>query len=141
MVIETINVLQKKCIRLINFSPFNCHTISLFAENHILKLEDSITANKLKLALDFKTNNIPSDLMNMFTYSSDVHSHNTRNAANHGFHVPRVCSTNFGINTLKYSVPITWNKFILTNPQICNFNHPFQLKSFLNKLFISQYKL
>ena len=35
-----INVLQKKCLRIINFAPFNRHSSPLFATNNLLKFED-----------------------------------------------------------------------------------------------------
>ena len=114
--IDTINILQKKCVRLMNFAPYNSHTITLFADNEILKLEDIITANKLKLGFDFKTNSLPEDLLNMFQFSCDVHKHKTRSVANDGLFVPSVKSTTYGINTLKYSVPVTWNSFSMLNP-------------------------
>ena len=61
-----ISILQKKCIRLINFTQYNSHTSTLFAMDNLLKFEDIITANKLKLALDFKLKALPDELCNLF---------------------------------------------------------------------------
>ena len=49
--IDQITILQKKCIRLINFTQYNSHTSTLFATDKLLKFEDIITSNKLKLGV------------------------------------------------------------------------------------------
>ena len=73
--LDTINVLQKKCIRSIKFAPYNSHTTPLFAETKLLKFEDMIIATKLKFAFDFKTGDLPDDLKGMFQFSNGVHSY------------------------------------------------------------------
>ena len=52
--INSINVLQKKCLRIMNFSPYNSHTNKLFKLDKILKVEDLIRMEQLKLAYQFK---------------------------------------------------------------------------------------
>ena len=103
--LDLINILQKKSMRIINFAPYNSHTISLFVDNGLLKLDDIITCNKIKLAFDFKNNALPVDLNELFKYCHDVHSYPTRTAFKEGFVVPMIKSTTYGINTLIYSVP------------------------------------
>ena len=108
--LDLINILQKKSMRIINFAPYNSHTISLFVDNSLLKLDDIITCNKIKLAFDFKNNALPVD-HELFKYCHDVHSYPTHTAFKEGFFVPMIKSTTYGINTLRYSVPVVWNKF------------------------------
>ena len=57
--LDCITILQKKCIRLTNFSQYNTHTpppppTPLFVKDKLLTFLDIITSNKLKLAFDFK---------------------------------------------------------------------------------------
>ena len=126
-------------MRVINFAPYNSHTISLFVDNGLLKLDDIITC-KIKLAFDFKNNALPVDLNELFKYCHDVHSYPTRTAFKEGFFVPMIKSTTYGINTLRYSVPVVWNKFSNLNNQLSNIKTTLQLKKLLKTHFIAQYK-
>ena len=55
--LDTIIILQNKCMRIINFAPFNSHTNNMFLDNKLLKFEDLIKLEQLKLILDFKNKN------------------------------------------------------------------------------------
>ena len=134
-----ISILQKKCIRLINFTQHNSHTSTLFAMDNLLKFENIITSNKLKLALDFKLKALPHELCNLFRLNSTVHSYCTRSVTKVGFFVPAINSTSNGINTLKYSLPVTWNNFSISNPKLGEMKHSPQLKKFLKDHFIALY--
>ena len=122
-----ISIIQKKCIRLINFTQYNSHTSTLFAMDNLLKFEDIITSNKLKLALDFKLKALSDELCNLFRLNSTVHSYCTRSVTKEGFFVPAINSTSNGINPLKYSVPVTWNNFSISNPKLCEMKYSPQL--------------
>ena len=117
--IDIINILQKNSIRLINFAPFNSHTLTLFNDDELLKFEDIITINKLKFAFDFINNKLPDDFCDMFQFGKDIHDHENRSIAKNGLFVPRVHSSTNRITTLKYSVPVTWNSFSMLNPKLC----------------------
>ena len=54
-------------MKLINLSPCNSHTISLFVDNGLLKLDDIITCTKIKLAFDLKNNALPADLCDLLS--------------------------------------------------------------------------
>ena len=64
--INTIRVLQNKCIRIINNAPYNSHTNNLFQENKLLKLDDVIKIEQLKLVFLFKNWDLPKELNNLF---------------------------------------------------------------------------
>ena len=53
-------------------------TITLFAGNGLLKLDDVITCPKLKSPFDIKNNALPYDLNDLLKYCHDVNSHRTR---------------------------------------------------------------
>ena len=140
--LDQITILQKKCIRLIHLTRYNSHTSTLFATDKLLKFDDIITSNKLKLVLDFKLKALPDDLCNLFRLNSMVHSYCTRSVNNKGFFVPAIInSTSNGINTLKYSVHVTWNTFSISNPKLCEINNSPKLKKILKDLFIGNYNL
>ena len=51
--INTIRILQKKCLRIMNFSEFNSHTNPLFIQNRLLKLDNIIESSHLQLIFEF----------------------------------------------------------------------------------------
>ena len=58
------------------FSDFNSHTNQLFIDLKLLKVRDIIKSQQLKLVYDFYNNVLPTDLQNLFTFSSDIHTTN-----------------------------------------------------------------
>ena len=50
-----------------------------------------------------------SEYQNYLVKVSDFHSHNTRYASNHNFHVPRVRS-NYGKHTFRFAITKTWEE-------------------------------
>ena len=139
--LDRITILQKKCVRLMIFSQYNSHTPPLFIKDKLITFLDIITSNKLKLAFDSKSNTLPEDLCILFHLNSTLHSYTTRSVTKEGFFVPGIQSTSYGIKTLKYSVPVIWNSFALSNPELCDIKYSFQLKRFLKDHYISRYTL
>ena len=100
-----------------NFSQYNSHTPPLFIKDKLITFLDIITS--YKLAFDFKSNTLPEDLCILFHLNSTLHSYTTHSVTKEGFFVPGIQSTSYGIKTLKYSVPVIWNSFALSNPELC----------------------
>ena len=69
--------------------------------------------NQLKLVYDFTQNSLPTDLMNLFSFSSDVHTvHRELNSTvNKLIYIPRVFTTTYGIDSIRYHCATLWNKF------------------------------
>ena len=86
--IEKIEVLQRKCVRILTFAPFNAHTNQIFIDLKILKVRDVIKLNQLKLTYDFLNNNLPADLMPLFQRSSDVRSVQTNSVVRDLLYLP-----------------------------------------------------
>ena len=109
--IEKIEVLQKKCVRILTFSPFNSHTHNIFKDLGILKVRDVIEMHQLKLVFDFFNCSLPSDLMTLFTPASDVHPTQVLNSSlNSHLYIPRINTTTYGNKSLKYHCANLWNK-------------------------------
>ena len=110
--IEKIEVLQKKCIRILTFSDFNAHTNDIFKDLKVIKVRDIIKMQQLKVAYDFLNNSLPIDLMSLFTRSSDVHPEFELNSSiNNLLYIPRVNTTTYGIKSVKYHCAKLWNDF------------------------------
>ena len=65
--IYKIEVLQKKCIRIMTFSDFNAHTHDIFKDLKIIKVIDVIKMQQLKIVYDFLHNSLPYDLMSLLS--------------------------------------------------------------------------
>ena len=135
--INIINILQKKCIRIINFAQFNSHTISLFKDNKILKLNDIIKIEQLKLAFQFKNNSLPNDLRKLF--QSNINIFNTRNMLQGGLKVPKITTVSYGNRSLRYNVPVLWNDFI-KGLDFGKLKNIFHLKSYFKKITLNSYE-
>ena len=107
-----INVLQKKCFRIINFAAFNSHTNSLFYKDKILKFEDIIKLEQMKIIFEYKTNCLPSDLISLFLENKDINCHATRNVSKGGIFIPQIRTKTFGNKSLKYSEAVLWNEHL-----------------------------
>ena len=94
--LNKIEILQRKCLRIMTFSGFRSHTNHLFIKLNILKVREIIKFQQLPLPFYFLNNSLPSDLKKIFKLNVDVHSHGTRQL----FHVPRVDTSTYGINCL-----------------------------------------
>ena len=138
--VEIVNILQKKCLRIMNFSPFNDHTNELFYRNNILKLNDVINNEKLKIIFDFKNNNLPIDLKILFQYNKNIHNHDTRNAINDGMFIPAANTTSFGIKSLRYICPVLWNELLKTDSAINDIDSTYHFKGYLKRKCLSSYK-
>ena len=78
-----------------------------------LKVRDLISLNQLKIVFDFTQNNLPTDLMNLFSYSSDVHTtfRELKSTVNKLIYIPKVKTTTYGIDSIRYKCATLWNKF------------------------------
>ena len=95
------------------FAPLNSSTNEIFIELGLVKVRDLISLNQLKIVYDFTQNSLPTDLMNLFSYSSDVHtvSRELNSTVNKLIYIPKVNTTTYGIDSIRYQCATLWNKF------------------------------
>ena len=103
--LKKIEVLQKKCLRIMTFSDFGCHTNNLFIQHKILKVREIIKLHQMQLVYNFLDKVLLSDLRRLFTLNGEIHTDHTRQV----FHVPDVDTSRYGINSLKVHCPNLWN--------------------------------
>ena len=72
-----IFILQKRCMRLIIFSNFQEHTTPIFKNFKILKLQDIIKFNTLKLIYLYYKDQLPLKIKDIFTTNESVNPYNT----------------------------------------------------------------
>ena len=101
-------LLQKRTLRIINFSEFNAHTDPLFLKHKTLKLKDIYYYQLGSLMYQFTSNNLPYSIKSIFFRNCEIHSYFTRQASN--FHIPYT-RTSFAHKTVKHEGPMLWNSF------------------------------
>ena len=99
-------MLQRKCVRILTFAPFNAHTKQIFIDLKILKVRDVIKLNQLKLTYDF----LNADLMSLFQRSSDVRSVQTNSVVRDLLYLPPIQSSTYGSQSIRYRCAQLWNE-------------------------------
>ena len=101
--ISKIEVLQRKCVRIMTFAEYNSPSNEIFMELSLLKVRDLISLNQLKLVYDFHNSCLPSDLMSLFQLSSDIHTtHRELNSTvNNLLYIPKA---NYNLWSSIYSI-------------------------------------
>ena len=120
---------QNRCIRSMFFAHGREHVDSYYNLLGILKFENIYRLKVSLFIYKFKNDksNTPAVLLNILIPASDIHSYNTRYAANQNFFKPSV-RTNYGISTFKFSAIKIWESV------------PLELKRFPYMLFKKKYK-
>ena len=151
--LNKIEVLQKKCIRILSFAPFNSHTNQLFINLKLLKVKDIIKTYQLKLVYDFFEKNLPSDLMSIFRPSDDMHitELNLKSANKDLIYIPSIRTKTYGECSIKYICAKLWNEMQNNsisinlnqskNVSLTNIKTVHQFKKVLKKHFLFQYSL
>ena len=110
--LKKFEVLQKKCLRILTFSPFNSHTHHLFIDLKLLKINEIIELNQLKLVYNHYNHQLPSDLMGLFTLSRDIHTTDMvlNSALKNLLHIPKINTVTYGNKSIKYHCAKLWNE-------------------------------
>ena len=96
-----------------SYYPFTSSTNKIFIDLGLVKVREIISLNQLKVVYDFTQNSLPSDLMNLFSFSGDVHTvpRELNSTVNKLIYIPRVNSTTYGIDSIRYQCATLWNKY------------------------------
>ena len=96
-----------------SFAPFHSSTNQIFIDLGLVKVRELISLNQLKVVYDFTQNSLPTDLMNLFSFSSDVHivPRELNSSVNKLIYIPRVKTTTYGLDSLRYQCATLWNKY------------------------------
>ena len=123
--LNKLEILQKRCIRIITGSSYFSHTTPLFKQHNILKLKDIYN---LKIA-EYAYKNQHS----LQSQHNRTHTHNTRFRSNLLPHFARLTTTQ---NSLHFKTPTLWNKV----PEfIKNSSNKNRFKIAYKKYLIDQY--
>jgi hypothetical protein len=76
--LKKLEIIQKKALHCIHNDPYNAHTISLFQDSKILKLDALHDLELGKFVYEALCKTIPKRLAKKYTPNSIVHDHYTR---------------------------------------------------------------
>ena len=105
--IDKIFRLQKKCLRIITYSPYNAHSNKIFVDLKLIKIPDLFTSRVVQFLFQWFNKSLPGCLQDLFKFSNSIHHHNTR-YPNKCF-IPHVNTQHYGISSLYYNGPYAWN--------------------------------
>ena len=145
--ITKIYLMQKKIVRMITRNDIRMDNYAfpssepLFYDLKILKLKDIHTLYICKFVYKWTQGHVPLNFTNWFTYTSQVHQHNTRRSHYNGvdsklLYQPFGRTTHYGCKKLQFLAPKMWNNIgpeIRLEPSIIRF------KSHLKKYLLNAY--
>ena len=105
--IKRIANLQNKAIWIIIFPHYQEHGI-YYKGSNILKINDIVKWNNFLPAHDHFHNNLPVTFNNLFSYTKNIHSRDTRGSKQQQISLPKVNINDYGINSIKYQAIKTW---------------------------------
>ena len=96
-----------------NLSHYLAHSNLLFSTLKILKLDDKLNSQFLKLMYILSSGNLPKQLDNFFMKSISVNLYNTRSEEK--LHTPKLNTVKYSTGSLRYNAPLIWNNFSSNN--------------------------
>ena len=116
--IRSIEILQRKCVRILTFAPFNSHISNqTFIDLKILKVREIIKFFQLKLVYDFHCTTLPTDLMHLFKLSSEVRINACEylNSIDKKLlYIQKFKTVTYGKQSIRYTCPKLWNETFKT---------------------------
>ena len=132
-----VTLLQKRAMRVITCSRYNAHTDPLFKKLNLLKVQDFLEVNVLKMYYKYKKGELPLYMTEMFSTFSRTHNYNTRLSMT--LDEP-ISLTPCGQLCIRYYLPKIVNK---TNAALLSKVDTMSFESFtrcVKRSIISQYK-
>ena len=100
--------LQKRAVRIITFSEYNCHSSPLFRKLKILKVIDLLYLYCALFMHDYYSNRLPLIFNDFFKSINKVHQYQTRLACKISYYLPKA-STNYGKFNIRFFGAKVWN--------------------------------
>ena len=107
--ISDVVKLQKKAVRMINFSDKYTSTRPLFSKLKILSCDEIVNLQNCLLVLNALNKEVPKALQELFKNTINQHYYNTRRGYCNKLNLPQVRTTHYGIQSIKYKSAKAWN--------------------------------
>ena len=106
---NSIQKLQNKALRIINFKKYYDECEILFRQCKILKFEDTIFYNNCLFVSNCLAKTTPEAFNNTYKLTQDNHTYSTRGSRNKLIDVPKVNTHYYGTNSFKLTSLRQWN--------------------------------
>ena len=116
-------------------------------------VRDVINVQQLKLVYDYFTHNLPIDLTNLFTLSSEIHTTDLllNSSRKNLFHISKINTVTYGNKSIKHHCATLWNETFkngiainsdpLKNLTVTDIKSSHILKRVLKKHYLFEYSL
>jgi hypothetical protein len=128
--LEKIQLLQKKALRVITSSDYHAHTAPIMKQTKILSLIDQRHVMTSSLMWDLDHEILPPTLSTYFVKCNTLHHHNTRHANADKLHIKKTSTKKYGLNSFQVQGSLTLNSL----KDLDIYNNATSKKSFLNNL-------
>ena len=102
--------LQKKAMRIINFSDKYTSTKPFFSKLRILSFDEIVNLQSCLLVLNVLNNEVPEGLQELFKNTINQHHYNTRLAYRNKLNLRQVRTTHYGLQSIKHKYAKAWNE-------------------------------
>ena len=135
--LKLVQITQKKVVRAITFSNLTAHSLPLFSNLKLLKVDDLYKLSISSFVYECHSNLASTHFTDYFTQISAVHSY-TRGAAHGDYFIVRKSTLVYRIRSICFNGAKIWNSIppeIRDSPSVWNF------RKRLKKLLLGSYKL
>ena len=110
---KIIETLQNKCVRTITFSDFRSTANPIYESLGLIKVNDIIKYQHLKVAYEYINNLLPDDLCQLFSKSNEIQSTimTLNSSRNNTLKIPRILTEHSGRKSLSFQCASLWNHF------------------------------
>ena len=122
--LSPVLVSQKRVVRAMTFSDPFAHSLPLFSDLQILKLDDIYHLYLTSFVYECHNKLAPNHFSDYFTQVSDIHHHNTRSASHGDFFLKRKNTLQYGLRSVCFNGAKIWNNIppdIRNSPSVANF--------------------
>ena len=107
-VLKPLKVIQNRIVRIISFSPFNCHNVqAIYEDLQLMNLEQIHKLAKGKFVFKYEAGKLPSNFQNYLTATNDVHNHNLRSSSLSNY--TKVWGkTSYSLQMIQYNAVKVW---------------------------------
>ena len=106
----------------------------------VLKVNEIISTQQLKLNFEFRNDLLPSDLQTLFTLNKNLHKYQTSSSYNEHLCLPKIQTTTFGCKSIRYQGPSIWNQLVKKKVPINQSKSIKSFKSILIKHYFASYR-
>ena len=120
--LKIIETLQNKCVRTITFSDFRSSASPIYSLLGLLKVNDIIKYQQLKIAYDYVENNLPDDLCQLFNKNEEMQSTSMSliSSSNKTLALPSILTEHSGRKSLRFQCASLWNHYATNKIQLDN---------------------